>query len=155
ALNVRETVTPDGTYRHRLRRNTSCYDRRETAYTKRQVMTKHVSKRAVVNGVKLHYIVTGEGPGVVGMPGWPQNRREFWPVIDKLAGQYRFILPDLRGFADSDKPFSGYEPKTMAQDMLELLAVEGVDSFHILSQDLGGPAAVALAYMAADRPLSL
>jgi pimeloyl-ACP methyl ester carboxylesterase len=77
------------------------------------------------------------------------------PLIDKLAGQYQFIVPDLRGFADSDKPFSGYEPKTIAQDMLELLAAEGVDRFHILSHDLGGPPSVALAYMAGDRALTL
>ena len=116
-------------------------------------MIKHVSKRAVVNGVSLHYIVAGQGPVVLGMHGWPQNHREFLPLIEKLADQYRFIAPDLRGFADSDKPFSGYEPKTIAQDMLELLAVEGVDRFHILSHDLGGPPSVALAYMAGDRAL--
>ena len=118
-------------------------------------MTDCISKRAVVNGVNLHYIVAGEGPAVLGMHGWPQNHREFLPVIRKLAGKYRFIAPDLRGFGDSDKPFSGYEPKTIARDMLELLAVEGVDRFHILSHDLGGPPSVALAYLAADRPLSL
>jgi pimeloyl-ACP methyl ester carboxylesterase len=118
-------------------------------------MTRHVSKRAAVNGVKLHYIVAGEGPVVLSMHGWPQNHREFLPEIDNLAGRYRFIVPDLRGFADSDKPFSGYEPKTIAQDMLELLAAEDVDTFHILSHDLGGPPSVALAYTAGDRARSL
>src|SRR3954469_12861752 len=39
--------------------------------------------------------------------------------------------------------------------MLGLLDVEGVDRFHILSHDLGGPHAVALAYLATDRALSL
>jgi pimeloyl-ACP methyl ester carboxylesterase len=72
-------------------------------------MTDHISKRAVANGVNLHYIVAGEGPVVLSMHGWPQNHREFLPLIRKLAGRYRFIAPDLRGFADSDKPFSGYE----------------------------------------------
>ena len=77
-------------------------------------MMKHVSRRAVVNGVNLHYVVAGAGPVVFAMHGWPQNHREFLPVIEKLADQYRFIAPDLRGYADSDKPFSGYEPKTIA-----------------------------------------
>jgi pimeloyl-ACP methyl ester carboxylesterase len=67
-----------------------------------------------VNGVNLHYVVAGEGPVVLGMRGWPQNHREFLRLIEKLAGQYRFIVPDLRGLADSNKPFSGYEPKTIA-----------------------------------------
>ena len=108
-----------------------------------------------MNGVSLHYIVAGEGPVVLGIHGWPQNHREYLPLIDRLAGQYRFIVPDLRGFADSDKPYSGYEPKVIAQDMLELLAAEGVKKFHILSHDLGGPPSVALAYLAGDRAHSL
>src|SRR5262249_10300114 len=66
-----------------------------------------------------------------------------------------FIAPDLRGFADSDKPFEGYEPRTMAQDMLGVLESEHVSRFHILSHDLGGPASVALAYLASDRAMSL
>jgi pimeloyl-ACP methyl ester carboxylesterase len=89
------------------------------------------------------------------MHGWPQNHREFLPVIEGLADRYAFIAPDLRGYADSDKPYEGYEPKTIAQDMLALLAVEKVDRFHILSHDLGGPPSVALAYLAGSRALSL
>ena len=118
-------------------------------------MPDYISRRAVVNGVNLHYIVAGEGPVVFGMHGWPQNHREFLPLIEKLATRYRFIVPDLRGYADSDKPISGYEPRTIAQDSLELLAAEGVDQFHIASHDLGGPPSVALAYLAGDRALSL
>jgi hypothetical protein len=32
-------------------------------------MIKHMSKRTVVNGVNLHYVVAGEGPVVLGMRG--------------------------------------------------------------------------------------
>ncbi|USX25907.1 alpha/beta hydrolase [Oxalobacteraceae bacterium OTU3CINTB1] len=112
-------------------------------------------KRAKVNGITLHYVTAGEGPVVLCMHGWPQNHREFLPVMEGLLDRYTFIAPDLRGFADSDKPYDGYEPLTIARDMLDLLAVEGVDRFHILSHDLGGPPSVALAYLAQDRALSL
>lgn len=111
--------------------------------------------RATTNGVTLHYVTAGTGPVVLCMHGWPQNHREFLPVMDRLADRYTFIAPDLRGFADSDKPFSGYDPATMASDMLGLLAAEKVEQFHILSHDLGGPAALALAYSATGRALSL
>src|SRR5262245_9478793 len=89
------------------------------------------------------------------MHGWPQNHREFLPVIEAFTDDYAFIAPDLRGYADSDKPFDGYEPKTIADDMLGLLAVESIAKFHIVSHDLGGPPSVALAYMASDRAISL
>ncbi|MEV4475619.1 alpha/beta fold hydrolase [Nonomuraea salmonea] len=112
-------------------------------------------KRADTNGIRLHYVVAGSGPTVICLHGWPETHREYQVVMERLAGRYRFIAPDLRGFADSDKPFAGYEPKTIAADMLGLLAAERADRFHILSHDLGGPASVALAYLAADRALSL
>lgn len=118
-------------------------------------MVELIHKRAKVNGITLHYVTAGRGPVVLCMHGWPQNHREFLPVMEGLLDRYSFIAPDLRGFADSDKPYDGYEPLTIARDMLDLLAVEGVDKFHILSHDLGGPPSVALAYLTHDRALSL
>ncbi|MDL2403882.1 alpha/beta hydrolase [Rhizobium mayense] len=114
-----------------------------------------VHKRATVNGVRLHYVTVGKGPVVLCMHGWPQNHREFLPIMEPFSDRYSFIAPDLRGYADSDKPFSGYEPKTIAQDMIALMDAEGVRKFHILSHDLGGPPSVALAYLASDRAMSL
>jgi pimeloyl-ACP methyl ester carboxylesterase len=121
--------------------------------TKNSVELNH--KRATTNGVTLHYVTAGRGPVVLCIHGWPQNHHEFSPIIDRLADTCKFIAPDLRGYADSDKPFDGYEPKTIAQDMLGVLQAEGVQRFHILSHDLGGPPSVALAYLAGDRALSL
>ncbi|WP_426122881.1 alpha/beta fold hydrolase [Pararhizobium sp. PWRC1-1] len=112
-------------------------------------------KRALCNGVNLHYIKAGSGPVVLSMHGWPENSREYLPIIERLGDRYTFISPDLRGFGDSDKPYGGYEPKTMAQDMIDLMDAEKVDRFHILSHDLGGPASVATAYLAENRALSL
>jgi pimeloyl-ACP methyl ester carboxylesterase len=89
------------------------------------------------------------------MHGWPQNHREFLPVIDGLTDRYTFIAPDLRGYADSEKPLDGYDPLTIAADMLALLDVVAVEKFHILGHDLGGPPSVALAYLASDRALSI
>jgi pimeloyl-ACP methyl ester carboxylesterase len=114
-----------------------------------------VHKRADTNGVSLHYITAGSGPTVICIHGWPQNHREFMPIIQRFSGSFNFIAPDLRGYADSDKPYAGYEPKNIAQDLIGLLGVEQVSRFHILSHDLGGPPSVALAYLAADRAISL
>jgi pimeloyl-ACP methyl ester carboxylesterase len=112
-------------------------------------------KKVTVEGLTMHYVKVGKGPVVLCMHGWPQNHREFLPVFEGLTDRYTFIAPDLRGYADSDKPFDGYEPKTIAGDMLGLLASEKVDRFHILSHDLGGPPSVALAYLAGGRAISL
>jgi hypothetical protein len=108
-----------------------------SAPAKNSVQLTH--KRAKTNDVTLHYVTAGRGPTVLCMHGWPQNHSEFLPVIERLADSYTFIAPDLRGYADSDKPYDGYELKTIAQDMLGVLEAENVTRFHILSHDLGGP----------------
>ena len=110
-------------------------------------MIKHMSERTVVNCVNLHYVVAGEGPVVLGMRGWPQNQREFLPLIEKLAGQYRFIVPDLRGLADSDKPFSGYEPKTITA----LATTEHVSELMGLSDHRHRPACPEAVSRRSDR----
>ncbi|WP_370152566.1 alpha/beta fold hydrolase [Bradyrhizobium japonicum] len=112
-------------------------------------------KRVKTNGVTLYFVTAGRGPVVLCMHGWPQNHREFLPLIERLGDRFSFIAPDLRGYGDSDKPYEGFEPKTIAEDMIGLLNAENVKQFHILSHDLGGPPSVALAYLASDRALSL
>jgi pimeloyl-ACP methyl ester carboxylesterase len=128
-------------------------ERRDARISENSIGLTH--KRATTNGITLHYVTVGRGPAVLCMHGWPQNHREFSPVMKRLSDRYTFIAPDLRGFADSDKPYDGYEPKTIATDMLGLIEAEGARRFHILSHDLGGPPSVALAYLASDRALSL
>jgi hypothetical protein len=83
------------------------------AQTKSSIQLTH--KRVKTNEVNLHYVTAGRGPVVLCMHGWPQNHREFLPVIERLSDRYAFIAPDLRGYGDSDKPYDGYEPKTIAQ----------------------------------------
>ena len=119
------------------------------------VQGEMISKRALVNGVTLHYVAVGSGPAVLCLHGWPQNHREFLPIFEAFAQRYRFIAADLRGYADSDKPHVDYMPATIAQDLLELADLEKAERFHIISHDLGGPPSVALAYMAGKRALSL
>lgn len=111
--------------------------------------------RAEANGIQLHYIIAGSGPSVLCLHGWPETHREYLRIIERLGHRYQFIAPDMRGFADSEKPYTGYDPKTISADMLDVLDTENVKRFHILSHDLGGPPAVALAYMATGRALSL
>ncbi|WP_238013423.1 alpha/beta hydrolase [Dactylosporangium sp. AC04546] len=112
-------------------------------------------RRVETNGIRLHFITGGSGPVVLGMHGWPESHRQYRCLIERLGDRYRFVAPDLRGCGDSDKPQSGYEPTTIASDMLGLLDAEGVEHFHILSHDLGGPPALALAYLSGGRALSL
>ena len=72
---------------------------------------------ANVNGVKLHYLVVGNGDPVILLHGYAQNSHMWRPLMAALAKTHTIIAPDLRGFGQSSKPMTGFDKKTMAQDV--------------------------------------
>lgn len=101
---------------------------------------------ATVNGVQLHYVAGGRGPVLVCLPGWPQTWFSYHPIAAGLAEHYRVLLVDLRGMGSSGKPAAGYDKKTMAQDIYELLRQLGIDKAFVLGHDIGGMVASSLAF---------
>jgi pimeloyl-ACP methyl ester carboxylesterase len=100
---------------------------------------------AEVNGIRLHYVSGGEGPPVVLLPGWPRTCWQYHKVMPELARHYRVIAVDLRGMGDSDKPAGGYDKKTMAQDVHELVRLLGYERVNVAGEDIGSMVAYAFA----------
>jgi pimeloyl-ACP methyl ester carboxylesterase len=57
-----------------------------------------------VNGIKLHYVRQGAGEPLMLIHGWPGFWYEWHHNIGPLAEHFDVIVPDMRGFAYSDKP---------------------------------------------------
>ena len=111
---------------------------------------------AELDDVMLHYVRAGQGPAVVLLHGWPQSWWEWRHVIPALAEHFTVIAPDLRGLGDSSRPLDGYDKKTVGEDVWRLLSEHlGIDQFHLIGHDWGGPTAYALAarHQAAVRRL--
>ncbi|WP_211173774.1 alpha/beta fold hydrolase [Pseudonocardia xinjiangensis] len=100
---------------------------------------------AEVNGIRLHYVVGGEGAPLVLLPGWPRTWWQFHKVMPILARRYRVIAVDLRGMGGSDKPDGGYDKKTMASDVHELVRSLGHDRVFIAGEDIGSMVAFSFA----------
>ncbi|GGV38219.1 alpha/beta fold hydrolase [Streptomyces spectabilis] len=115
------------------------------------------SAHAEVNGVRLHYVAGGSGDPLVLLGGWPQTWWQFHKVMPALARRYRVIAVDLRGMGGSAKPESGYDKKTMAQDVYELVRHLGHGRVHIAGHDIGAMVAHAFAanHPEATRKLAL
>ena len=103
-----------------------------------------------VNGVQLHYIMGGKGEvdPIVLLHGFPQTWYEWRDIIPKLiANNYTVIAPDLRGLGDSERPQTGYDKKTIAEDIYQLVKKLGYSKIYLVAHDWG--AAVASSYAAA------
>src|SRR5258708_21456161 len=68
-----------------------------------------VSRFAVVDGVKLHYLTAGHGPTVILIHGYTQTSRMWRPIIPMLAEKFTVIAPDLPGIGDSEIPKDGLD----------------------------------------------
>ena len=61
-----------------------------------------------------------------------------------LAKNYTVIAPDLRGVGDSSKPPTGYDGKTLAEDIYQLVTKLGYKSIFLVGHDVGVPGCISL-----------
>ncbi|GAB2686401.1 hypothetical protein GCM10027037_05400 [Mucilaginibacter koreensis] len=121
----------------------------ETKYQDEQLIKSwpgFASHHIEVNGTQLHYVDGGTGPVIVCLPGWPQTWYSYHTIAPKLAEQYRVIVVDIRGMGSSATPTLGYDKKTMATDVYELMSKLGIATTHLLGHDIGGMVAASMAY---------
>jgi len=105
---------------------------------------------ANLKGVRIHYVTMGSGAPVVLLHGWPQTWYEWRRVMPLLADRFAMVAPDMRGLGDSSRPSSGYDKKTVANDIWELMRNHlGHEHFAVVGHDWGAPVAFRLA---ADHP---
>jgi pimeloyl-ACP methyl ester carboxylesterase len=112
------------------------------------------------NGVRLHYVATGQGPITLLLHGFP----EFWyswryqlPALAAGASGSRCVVAlDLRGYNLSEKPASGYDMVTLTDDLRGAIlaltegAAAGQRVADVVGHDWGGILAWALALRAPD-----
>ncbi|GIF62579.1 hypothetical protein Ais01nite_06140 [Asanoa ishikariensis] len=100
---------------------------------------------AVANGVRLHYEIGGAGEPLVLLDGFPRTTHALHGIMSELVKRYRVIAVDYRGQGGSDKPADGYDKKTMAKDVYELVRALGYDKVNIAGGDMGGMVAYTFA----------
>src|SRR5215216_5430294 len=102
---------------------------------------------ASVNGIQLHYVIGGQGGPVVLLHGWPETWYAWHHAMPALAKNYTVVAPDLRGLGDSSKPLTGYDGKTLAEDIHQLVTQLEFKTIFLVGHDIGTQ--VAYSYAAA------
>jgi pimeloyl-ACP methyl ester carboxylesterase len=95
--------------------------------------------KATINGISLAYDDVGAGPAVVLVHGFPLDRRMWQPQVAELIRLgYRVIVPDLRGFGESQVPSKGWTLSHLAADLVGLLSYLGVGRAVFCGFAMGG-----------------
>ena len=108
------------------------------------------SRDVTVTGARIHARVGGAGPPLLLLHGYPQTHVMWHGVAPELARHFTVVAADLRGYGQSSKPaagddYAGYSKRTMALDMVELMANLGFQTFALAGHDRGGRVAYRLA----------
>jgi pimeloyl-ACP methyl ester carboxylesterase len=98
---------------------------------------------AEVNGVRLHYAHTGQGPLMVFLHGFPQCWHMWRYQLAEFAQDHLVVAPDLRGFNLSSKPkhLHEYGPWAAAQDIRALIEHLGRERLVLVGHDWGAATA--------------
>jgi pimeloyl-ACP methyl ester carboxylesterase len=103
-----------------------------------------------VNGTTLHYVIGGQGPGLILIHGFPEDWSAFATMMPGLASKFRVIAMDLRGIGGSTPVQGDYETATMAEDVHQLALKLSLDRPYVVGHDIGGGVAYAFARLHPD-----
>jgi pimeloyl-ACP methyl ester carboxylesterase len=92
-------------------------------------------------------------PPLLCIPGLTRNCRDFEPVADRFAGEWRVIALDLRGRGQSDyaRDPASYVPAQYVADVAALLDQAGLERVVAIGTSLGGIVTMLLAMTAPER----
>ena len=85
------------------------------------------------------------GMPVVLLHGWPQTSFAWRRVAPLLGQAFDVVAPDLPGFGHSSKPVDGFDKKTVARRLRDLVTALGLPRIALVGHDLGGHVAYAYA----------
>jgi 3-oxoadipate enol-lactonase len=108
-----------------------------------------------VNGISLAYDRRGKGAPLVLVHGFPLDHTTWEPLLPDLEDHFDVILPDLRGFGQSDAPDGPYSMSQMADDIAALLDAINIQKTYIAGHSMGGYVALAFSCAYPQRVLGL
>ena len=79
----------------------------------------------------------GEGTPLVAVHGLSSNALFYVGIADRLAGRRPLVAVDLRGRGDSDKPAAGYGMAAHADDLAQVMDVEGIERAVVVGHSMG------------------
>lgn len=112
------------------------------------------------DGLTLHYrdYPGGEGkPPLLCLHGLTRNARDFEPLAERFAGEWRLIVPDMRGRGQSEyaRETATYQVAAYADDVVRLLEKLECGPVAIVGTSMGGMIAVHIARSQAWRPAAV
>jgi len=93
----------------------------------------------VINGVKTHYQVLGDGKPFLILHGWGSDSQRWQTVAEEIAKSgYKVYVPDLPGFGESDPLTEAWDGNKYIAWIEEFLRELDIKEFYLLGHSFGG-----------------
>ena len=100
-------------------------------------------------GIKMSVALAGpeDAPPVILLHGFPESHRTWRELVPLLSDELRMIMPDQRGFGESERPLGveAYRTDILLADLFALADALGIERFALVGHDWGGAIAWAAA----------
>ena len=105
-----------------------------------------------VEGATIHAQISGSGPPLLLLHGYPQTHAMWHAIAPDLARDRTVVVADLRGYGASVAHEKNFTFRAMAADQIALMAALGHSRFDVIAHDRGARTAHR---MALDTPEAL
>jgi pimeloyl-ACP methyl ester carboxylesterase len=97
------------------------------------------------DGATIRVRVGGKGPAVVMLHGFGATGDMWAPVAAILVEDHTVVVPDLRGMGLSSHPQTGYDKKTQAHGIAQVMDTLKIANAALVTHDIGNMVGYALA----------
>lgn len=104
-----------------------------------------------IEGINIAYIRRGKGEPLVLIHGYPLDHTIWNQVGSSLEKEFDLIVPDLRGFGDSDAKQSDHSILDYARDIAGLMSQLKLKKAFLAGHSMGGYVALAFALEFPER----
>lgn len=117
-------------------------------------MQQFETNRLAHRGIETAYYDEGNGPVLLMLHGFTGSKLDFHDEVERLAENFRVIVPDNRGHGESTNTAdaSSYSIQTLTDDLASFIKALRFDRLHLLGHSLGGMVVIRYAL---TRPAEL
>ena len=94
--------------------------------------------KTLINGLKINYLIKGEGKPILLLEGWKASLKTYEKLIDHLSEYRKVYALDLPGFGESDEPKTSMSLNDYLFIVLEFIKKYELNNFDIIAHSFGG-----------------
>ena len=106
---------------------------------------------ANMNGIRMYYVVRGEGPVLVLLHGGGGSGEQFGRQVPAFEKHFRLVVPDMCAQGRTSDRSGPLTYHAMAEDVIALMNLLGVKRFDVMGWSDGGDTGLDLAIHHPDR----